>query len=176
MPLVRYSFHIATSFQQKRFDVNNAQLAQLKETAKKIKNLYRKSYNNWTMMSLIQSGSDTRISSENKLDGVYSGQPSQHKSLTSFDDDAESFPMYVQIASTYGYLKLHTKCSKPLKLKVRTKSKAASLRLSFQLQTISTRTLELYTSSLKELFLQLYLLKNMLSSLFCQWVVILLIF
>ena len=131
------------------------------------------------MMSLIQSGSDTRIyriSSENKLDGMYGGQPSQHKSLTSFDDDAESFPIYLQIASTYGCLKLHTKYSKPLKLKVPTKSKATSLRTSFQLQTISTSTLELYTSSLKQLFLQLYLLKNMLSSLFCQWVVILLIF
>ena len=87
------------------------------------------------MMSLIQSGSDTRIyriSSENKLDGMYGAQPSRHKSLTSFDDDAESFPMYVQIASTYGYLKLHTKYSKPLKLKVPTKSKDQSKSVDHQ--------------------------------------------
>ena len=63
------------------------------------------------MMSFIQSGSETRIHrifSDNKLDGMYVGQLSQHNSLTSFDDDAEifllNFLMYLQIASTDIYM------------------------------------------------------------------------
>ena len=46
------------------------------------------------MMSFIKSGSETRIyriSSGNKLDGMYDGTLSQHNSLTSFDDDTENF-------------------------------------------------------------------------------------
>ena len=95
-------------------------------------NLYGERCNNWPMMSFIQSGSETRIYrifSDNKLDGMYVGQLSQHNSLTSFDDDAESFLlnflMYVQVASTdiyilYGYPKLYTKQSKkPSKLNLK---------------------------------------------------------
>ena len=54
------------------------------------------------MMSFIKSGSETRIyriSSGNKLDGIYDGRLSQHNSLTFFDDDTENillnFLMYV---------------------------------------------------------------------------------
>ena len=158
-----YQQHI----QQKRLDVNRAHPAQLKETAEEILKFVQKRCNNWPIMSFIQSGSETRIyriSSDNKLDAMYGGQLSQYKSLTSFDDDAEnilpSFLMYVQIAGTNIYicsLKLHTKCSKPSKLNVPTKSKAIFLKTSLQLQTISTRTLELYTNSLKQLFLSLHL-------------------
>ena len=55
------------------------------------------------MMSFIQNGNETRIYrifSGNKLDGMYCGQLSQHNSLTSFDDKAETFFMYVQMDST----------------------------------------------------------------------------
>ena len=125
-------------------------------------NLYGERCNKLPMMSFIQSGSETgiyRIFGDNKVDGIYVGQLSQHNSLISFHDDAEifllNFLIYVQVASTdiyiiYGYPKLYTKKSKPSKLP--TKSKARSLRTSLQL-----RTLGLYTNSLKQLFLQLYL-------------------
>ena len=76
-------------------------------------------------LSFNLSGSETgiyRIFGDNKLDDMsVVGQLSQHNSLTSFDDDAESFLlnflMYVQVASTdiyilYGYPKLYTKQSK----------------------------------------------------------------
>ena len=46
------------------------------------------------MLNFIQSGSETgiyRIFGGNKLDVMYVGQLSQHKFLTSFDDDAEFF-------------------------------------------------------------------------------------
>ena len=63
------------------------------------------------MMSFIQSGSETgiyRIFGDNKLDGMYVGQLSQHNSLTSFDHDARSFSlnflMHIQVASTHIYI------------------------------------------------------------------------
>ena len=52
-----------------------------------------------------------------------------------------------------------------------TNSNTRSLRMSFKLQIISTRTLELYNNPLKQLFIQLYLWKNMNSSSFYQMVV-----
>ena len=46
--------------------------------------------------------------SDNKLNDMYGGWPSQDNSWTSFDDDAENFllnfPMYVQIAATDIYM------------------------------------------------------------------------
>ena len=82
-----------------------------KKQQKMFENLYKKSYNNWPMMRLIQSESKTgiyRISSNNKLDGIYGGQQSQHNSLASFYDNAQNFLlnflMYVQIVSTDIYM------------------------------------------------------------------------
>ena len=49
-----------------------------------------------------------RISSDNKLDGMYGGKLSQRNPLTCFDDHAEfflfNFVMYMQIASTDIYM------------------------------------------------------------------------
>ena len=88
------------------------------------------------MMSFIKSGSETRIyriSSGNKLDGIYDGRLSQHNSLTFFDDDTKFFTQFsnVRVNSLQRYLndypKFHTKYSKPSKRKVPAKSKARSL-------------------------------------------------
>ena len=51
------------------------------------------------------------------------------------------------------------------------KYKTSSLRTSLNLQIISTRTLELFINSLKQLFLYLHLWKKHISSSFYQWVV-----
>ena len=60
------------------------------------------------MMSFIQSGSETRIHrifSDNKLDGMYVGQLSQHNFLTSFDDDEENVLLnFLTISSTDIYM------------------------------------------------------------------------
>ena len=60
------------------------------------------------MMSYKQSGIETRIYrifSDNKLDGMYVGQLSQHNSLTSFDDDVENVLLnFLMISSTDIYM------------------------------------------------------------------------
>ena len=60
------------------------------------------------MMSFLQSGIETSIYrnfSDNKLDGMYVGQLSQHNFLTSFDDDAENDLLtFLMISSTYIYM------------------------------------------------------------------------
>ena len=60
------------------------------------------------MMSFIQSESETiiyRIFGDSKLDGVYVSQLSQHKSLTSFDGDAENVLLnFLMISSTDIYM------------------------------------------------------------------------
>ena len=62
-------------------------------------------------MSFIQSGSETRIcriSSDDKFNGIYGDQLSQHNSWTSFDDDRgkflSNFLMYVYIAGIDIYI------------------------------------------------------------------------
>ena len=60
------------------------------------------------MMSFMQGGIETRIYrifSDNKLDGMYVGQLSQHNLLTSFDDDAENVLLnFLMISSTDIYM------------------------------------------------------------------------
>ena len=60
------------------------------------------------MMSFMQGGIETRIYrifSDNKLDGMYVGQLSQHNLLTSFDDDAENVLLnFLMISSTDIYV------------------------------------------------------------------------